>query len=147
MKYSKTILLIPGLAALSLTSCVTTGPGYGEPGISGTVGVYGVYETLPSHYVGDAYYYGGRYYSGGRYERGTYRDRGRVYSDRYQHNGQYYYGGRHEHHGSGGNRARSGNSSYPGGRTTTYPGGRSGTYEASWQENDGSRQFSPRRIR
>jgi hypothetical protein len=93
-----TLLLLPLLATLTLTSCVVPGdyPGYG----ASTVGVsYGTYAALPPAYVGDAYFYGGRYYYGGRHESGRYHDHGRAYTSRYYHNGRYYYGGRHEHHG------------------------------------------------
>jgi len=142
MKHSKILLLLPGLAALSLSSCVVPGPGYGDPGIVSNVGIgvgYGVYDTLPSYYVGDAYYYGGRYYSGGRYEHGNYRDNGHVYTTRYQHNGQYFYGGRQEHHNGGGGAYHNGN--------PPHYGDHSGTTGGSWQQNDSSGDYNPRRTR
>ncbi len=79
-----TLLILPAITALSLTSCVVPAF-YDDPGGYG----YGTYTALPGTYVGDAYYYGDRYYYGGRYESGRYYHQGRPYSNRYYHNGQY----------------------------------------------------------
>ena len=87
-------LVVLVTACLALNSCVV-GDYPGGTYASG----YGVYNTLPSNYVGDAYYHQNRYYYGGNYERGVFRSQGRQYTDRYYHGGQYYYGGRNEHHG------------------------------------------------
>lgn len=89
------------IASASLSSCVVSdypgGPVVGSVSTS-----FGVYDTLPQSYVGDAYYYRNRYYYGGSYERGRYYYQGRQYNDRYNHGGQYFYGGRNEHHGNAG---------------------------------------------
>lgn len=87
-------LLLPCVAALSLTSCVIPGNPLDLvfPG-SGT-GYYN--NSGPNNYQADRYYYDGRYYTGGRYEGGNYRYQGRNYDGRYCHNGRYYYGGRYE---------------------------------------------------
>ena len=84
MTLSKTLLVVPCVAALALTSCVLPGSPFDV--LFPQVGVY----RTP---VPDSYYYGGRYYSGGRYEDGRYYYRGRPYSNRYYHHGRYYYGG------------------------------------------------------
>jgi len=97
MKHPNSLLLLPAVIGLSLTSCVVSDypvrPSYSNAGAS-----YGTYTVLPRNYSGDAYYHGGRYYSGGRYESGTFHDRGQTYSNRYYHDGRYYYGVRHESH-------------------------------------------------
>lgn len=100
MKFTPSLLFLPLLATLSITSCVVdsgyAGGGYSSrgPSYSG----YNTYTTLPSNYYGSAYYSGGRYYSGGNYQTGRYNYQGRTYTNRYQHNGQYYYGGTHAHY-------------------------------------------------
>jgi len=156
MKQSKILLLLAGLAVLPLSSCVGPGyggpgyasPGYSEPGVVGTVGVsYSVYDTLPSHYVGDAYYYGGRYYSGGRYETGNYHDHGRVYTNRYQYNGQYFYGGRHENHGGGGNNQHRNGNPHHDDNDRVYRGN-PGSSRPSWQQTNSVQEYNnPRRSR
>jgi len=74
------------------SSCVD--PGYAAyNGHSSGASRHGVYSTLPSSFVGNAYHYNGRYYSGGNYQTGRYDHGGKRYSNRYYHNGQYIYGG------------------------------------------------------
>ena len=134
-----TTLLLPSLAAFTLTSCVV--PAYDDPGGNGSAGVsYGTYEVLPNDYQGDAYYYGGRYYSGGRYESGRFYDQGQPYGSRYYHNGQYYYGGHHEHHGGGGSRAGHGGNH-------DDPRDDSGHGAPSWQMDHSGQPYSIRRTR
>ena len=131
-------LLIPVLAALTLTSCVVPGP-YSDPGVA-SVGVsYSSYESLPPNYVGDSYYYGGRYYSGGRLESGTFHDHGHAYTSRYHHDGQYYYGGRHEYHGGPGNGYHNGDHEGPRGQPVYR--------QSSWQPDSSPQRYDSQRIR
>ena len=94
-----TSLLVLAAAAVSFSSCVVSDyPGGPATGSVSTT--FGIYDTLPNTYVGDAYYYRNRYYYGGNYETGRYMYQGSPYTNRYYHNGQYYYGGRNEYHGN-----------------------------------------------
>lgn len=97
MKLTRSLLLLPLISGLSLTSCLVADYPAG-PRYSASSSGYGTYAVLPQNYSGDAYYHGGRYYSGGRYESGTFHDHGKSYSNRYYHDGRYYYGVRHERH-------------------------------------------------
>ena len=98
-----------------LSSCVE--PNYaGGNYHSSPRGGYGVYNTLPGNFTGDAYYYNGRYYSGGSYQTGHYNHQGRSYNNRYYHQGQYFYGGNYQQHSQKSprhdvNPSRSGNTS------------------------------------
>ena len=121
MKHTRSLLLLPLLGALSITSCVVdpgyAGGGYGNSFPSG----YNSYSTLPPNYSGSAYYLGGRYYSGGQYQTGRYSYQGKTYTNRYQHNGQYYYGGSHAHYpGDGHNHGRTNDTSRHGSSRTSY---------------------------
>ncbi len=91
-------LCMLSLAIASMSSCVDSSGRVISPAVSSVS--FGVYDQLPSNYVGDAYYYQNRYYYGGGYQRGNYFYQGRQYNDRYYHGGNYYYGGRHEHRGN-----------------------------------------------
>ena len=87
------------LAIVFTSGCVSTG--YVDGGHHPqSVGVHGVYTTLPSTFHGSAYYHGGRYYSGGNYQSGRYNYQGRAYTNRYYYNGQYIYGGTYRQHGT-----------------------------------------------
>jgi hypothetical protein len=91
-------LFVISFASASLSSCVVSDYPGGPATPVVTSLSFGIYDTLPDAYVGDAYYYRDHYYYGGVYQRGRYSYQGREYSDRYYHGGKYYYGGRHEHH-------------------------------------------------
>ena len=97
---SRTIpLLVSMLGVIFVSGCVSTG--YVDGGHRPqSVGVHGVYTTLPRTFHGSAYYHGGRYYSGGNYQSGRYNYQGRSYSNRYYYNGQYIYGGTYRQHGT-----------------------------------------------
>jgi len=82
-------------AAALLPSCVVETAG--RPHHRAVVYEAGIYNELPSAYLGSYYLYDGRYYYGGRHEPGRYYWHGRSYDHRYYHNGRYYYGGRYYH--------------------------------------------------
>jgi hypothetical protein len=97
------LLICPLASVITLSSCVV--PGYpGDTRYSSSRGASGVYNTLPTTFVGSAYYHDGRYYSGGNYQTGRYNYGGRQYTSRYYHNGNYIYGGRHQQYGAASNR-------------------------------------------
>ncbi len=93
MKIQSSVILLV-LACVALTSCVVSD----YPGGTYASGC-GVYNVVPSSYIGQTYYHQNRHYYGGNYERGVFSHQGRQYTDRYYHGGQYYYGGRNQNHG------------------------------------------------
>ncbi len=121
MKHTRSLLLLPLLGALSITSC-DVGPGYAGAGNGSNYrSGYNTYSTLPPNYTGSAYYTGNRYYSGGNYQTGRYDYQGRTYTNRYQHNGQYYYGGTHAHYpGDGHDHSQTNYASPYGSSRTSY---------------------------
>ena len=121
MKHTRSLLLLPLLGALSITSC-DVGPGYAGAGYGNNYrSGYNSYSTLPPNYTGSAYYTGNRYYSGGNYQTGRYDYQGRTYTNRYQHNGQYYYGGTHAHYpGDGHDHSQTNYASPYGSSRTSY---------------------------
>lgn len=99
------ILVFPLLASVLLSSCDGTGFSTGELYTSSGTD-HGVYTTLPSSFVGNAYYHDGRYYSGGNYQTGRYDYGGRQYTNRYRHNGKYIYGGEYKQFDRSSHRSR-----------------------------------------
>lgn len=95
-------ILLAAVATVTLSSCVVADYPGGPPPITSVSATYGVYDTLPPTYSGEAYRYQNRYYYGGRYEQGRYSYQGRPYTNRYYHNGRYFYGGLNETHSSRG---------------------------------------------